>query len=53
MRESMTGTNEHKILRGEQMSEAKPEAGVNTRRVMACGMRIIRMTRGAYSKNWK
>jgi hypothetical protein len=41
MRESMTGMNEQNIVRDERIGEAKPEAGVNTRRVMAWGVRII------------
>jgi hypothetical protein len=48
----MTGINEHKIERGERMSEAKPEAGANTRE-MVSGMRIILITGREYSKNWK
>jgi hypothetical protein len=53
MTERMTGMNEHKIVRGERMAVAKAEAGTNTRRVMACGMRIILMMSRKYSENWK
>jgi hypothetical protein len=49
----MTGTNENKVVRGEQISEAKLEAGAKTTRAMACGMRIVLMTRRAYSENRK